>query len=86
LANGREGLEQIIYDEFKDKFAEVLETLTYGQRMAFVQHYMFGKPYEEIAALYGGTANRIRALAYRARGTIREKMFGNSRATADVLK
>lgn len=45
----------------------VLETLTPGERLAFVLHDMFALPFEEIAPIIGRSSTAVRQLASRAR-------------------
>lgn len=45
----------------------VLETLTPGERLAFVLHDMFALPFEEIAPIIGRSSTAARQLASRAR-------------------
>jgi RNA polymerase sigma-70 factor (ECF subfamily) len=49
----------------------VLETLTPGERLAFVLHDMFDVPFEEIAPIVGRSATATRQLASRARRRLR---------------
>ncbi|MEU1192885.1 sigma-70 family RNA polymerase sigma factor [Streptomyces sp. NPDC005859] len=49
----------------------VLDTLTPGERLAFVLHDLFGVPYEEIAGIVDRTPEAARQLASRARRRVR---------------
>jgi RNA polymerase sigma-70 factor (ECF subfamily) len=49
----------------------VLDTLTPGERLAFVLHDMFGVPFTEIAAMAGRTPGAVRQLASRARRRVK---------------
>src|SRR5262245_38217896 len=57
----------------------VLETLSPGERVAFVQHDMFDLSFDEIAPMVGRSATAARQLASRAR----RRVQGASGATAD---
>jgi RNA polymerase sigma-70 factor (ECF subfamily) len=48
--------------------------LTEAQREVFVLHYQDGLPYEEIGKILGMRAGGARALAHRAKATLREKL------------
>src|SRR5437763_16136097 len=49
----------------------VLETLTPGERLAFVLHDMFAVPFDEIATIIGSSPASTRQLASRARRRVR---------------
>ncbi|WP_062645481.1 sigma-70 family RNA polymerase sigma factor [Streptomyces maremycinicus] len=49
----------------------VLDTLTPGERLAFVLHDLFGVPYEEVASIVDRTPEAARQLASRARRRVR---------------
>ncbi len=51
----------------------VLETLTPGERVAFVLHDLFDLPFDEIAPIVGRTAEATRQLASRARRRVQGK-------------
>jgi RNA polymerase sigma-70 factor (ECF subfamily) len=61
----------------------VLETLTPGERVAFVLHDMFAVPFDEIAPIVGRTPDAARQLASRARrrvqGVPTERRVDNTR-------
>jgi RNA polymerase sigma-70 factor (ECF subfamily) len=59
----------------------VLERLTPEQRVAFVLHDVFAVPFDEIAAVLGGTPAAARQLASRARKAVAE---GGPKHTADL--
>src|SRR5262249_51242022 len=54
-------------DEIGPALLVVLETLTPGERLAFVLHDVFALPFEEIAPIVGRSAAAVRQLASRAR-------------------
>jgi RNA polymerase sigma-70 factor (ECF subfamily) len=49
----------------------VLETLTPGERVAWVLHDLFGMPFPEVAGVVGRTPEAVRQLAARARAHVR---------------
>ncbi|MCV0394555.1 MAG: sigma-70 family RNA polymerase sigma factor [Rhizobiaceae bacterium] len=61
----------------------VLETLTPGERVAFVLHDMFAVPFDEIAPIVGRSSDAARQLASRARrrvqGVPTERRVDNAR-------
>jgi RNA polymerase sigma factor (sigma-70 family) len=57
----------------------VLETLTPGERLAFVLHDMFAMPFDEIATIVGRSPDAARQLASRARRRVQ-----GARAEPDV--
>ncbi|MGC0331160.1 RNA polymerase sigma-70 factor (ECF subfamily) [Streptomyces sp. SAI-170] len=60
----------------------VLETLTPGERLAFVLHDMFAVPHEEVAAVIGRSPAAARQLASRARRRVR----GAAEPRADLAR
>ena len=63
--------ETLIADSVGLALLVVLETLTPGERLAFVLHDMFGVPFDEIAPIINRTPTAARQLASRARRTVR---------------
>jgi RNA polymerase sigma-70 factor (ECF subfamily) len=59
----------------------VLERLTPEQRVAFILHDVFAVPFDEIAAVLGGTPEAARQLASRARRAVAD---GGPRHRADL--
>jgi RNA polymerase sigma factor (sigma-70 family) len=62
--------ETLIADSVGLALLVVLETLTPGERLAFVLHDMFAVPFEEIAPIVNRTPTAARQLASRARRTV----------------
>jgi RNA polymerase sigma factor (sigma-70 family) len=62
--------ETLIADSVGLALLVVLETLTPGERLAFVLHDMFGVPFDEIAPLINRTPTAARQLASRARHAV----------------
>jgi len=60
----------------------VLETLTPGERLAFVLHDVFAVPFDEIAKVAGKTPAAARQLASRARRRVRQ---GSPNPDADLV-
>ena len=67
---GPEG-EAILSDSVGLAMLVVLETLSPGERLAFVLHDMFGMPFEEIAPVLERSVSATRQLASRARRRVR---------------
>jgi RNA polymerase sigma factor (sigma-70 family) len=65
-ANGPED-EALLADSVGLALLIVLDTLTPGERLAFVLHDMFGMPFEEIAPIVGRSPAATRQLGSRAR-------------------
>ena len=63
--------EALLADSVGLALLVVLETLTPGERLAFVLHDMFAVPFDEIAALVERTPEATRKLASRARRRVR---------------
>jgi RNA polymerase sigma factor (sigma-70 family) len=68
----------------------VLDSLTPGERLAFVLHDMFAMPFEEIAAMLGRSPVAVRQLASRARRRVRgapppTSSFAQRRAVVDAF-
>lgn len=59
--------EALLADEVGLALLVVLDTLSPGERVAFVLHDLFAIPFEEIASILGRTATAARQLASRAR-------------------
>jgi RNA polymerase sigma factor (sigma-70 family) len=59
--------EAVLADSLGLALLVVLDTLTPGERLAFVLHDMFAVPFEEIAPIVGRTPTAARKLASRAR-------------------
>jgi RNA polymerase sigma factor (sigma-70 family) len=73
-AEAREGdpeREAVLADTVGVAMLVVLDTLTPGERLAFVLHDMFGVPFEEIAPIVERSAEATRQLASRARRRVR---------------
>jgi hypothetical protein len=62
--------EALLADSVGLALLVVLDTLTPGERLAFVLHDMFGLPFDEIAPIVGRSATAARQLASRARHRI----------------
>ena len=62
--------ETLIADSVGLALLVVLETLTPGERLAFVLHDMFAVPFDEIAPIINRTPTAARQLASRARRTV----------------
>src|SRR3954451_2877853 len=62
--------ETLIADSVGLALLVVLDTLTPGERLAFVLHDMFAVPFEEIAPIINRTPTAARQLASRARRTV----------------
>jgi RNA polymerase sigma-70 factor, ECF subfamily len=67
-------------DEVSLALLVVLERLTPDQRVAFILHDVFAVPFDEIAAVLGGTPEAARQLASRARRALAD---GGPRHRAD---
>jgi len=63
--------EALLTDSVGLALLVVLDTLTPGERVAFVLHDMFDVPFEEIAPLVGRTPSTVRQLASRARRRVK---------------
>jgi RNA polymerase sigma-70 factor (ECF subfamily) len=63
--------EAVIADSVGLAMLVVLETLTPGERVAFVLHDVFGVPFDEIAGIVGRSPAAARQLASRARARVR---------------
>jgi RNA polymerase sigma-70 factor (ECF subfamily) len=59
--------EALLADSIGLALLVVLDTLTPGERLAFVLHDMFAVPFDEIAAIVGRSPDAARQLASRAR-------------------
>ncbi len=64
--------EAILADSISLALLVVLDTLTPGERLAYVLHDMFALSFEEVAAISGRTAAAARQRASRARRRVRE--------------
>jgi RNA polymerase sigma-70 factor (ECF subfamily) len=74
--------EQVAFtDEVSMALLVVLERLSPEQRVAFVLHDVFALPFDEIAAVLGGTPAAARQLASRARRAVAN---GGPKHTADL--
>src|SRR5918999_4465941 len=71
IVSGEDGIdpeqEALLADSVGPALLVVLETLTPGERLAFVLHDMFDVPFEEIASIVGRSPAAARQLASRAR-------------------
>ncbi len=65
--------EMLLADSVGLALLVVLETLTPGERVAFVLHDLFDLPFEEIAPIVGRTPAATRQLASRARRRVQGK-------------
>jgi RNA polymerase sigma factor (sigma-70 family) len=63
--------EALLADSVGSALLIVLETLTPGERVAFVLHDLFDLPFEEIAPIVGRSETAARQLASRARRRVR---------------
>jgi RNA polymerase sigma factor (sigma-70 family) len=63
--------EAVLADSVGLALLVVLDTLTPGERLAFVLHDMFAMPFTEVAAVLGRSAEAARQLASRARRRVR---------------
>src|SRR5919198_2938530 len=63
--------EALLADSVGLALLVVLDTLTPGERLAFVLHDMFGLPFDEIAPIVDRTPDAARQLASRARRRVR---------------
>jgi RNA polymerase sigma-70 factor, ECF subfamily len=63
--------EALLADSVGLALLVVLETLSPGERLAFVLHDMFGVPFDEIAPIVERTPDATRQLASRARRRVR---------------
>ena len=70
IENGPED-EAVLADSVGLALLVVLDTLTPGERLAFVLHDMFGMPFDEIAPIVDRSADATRQLASRARRRVR---------------
>ncbi len=61
----------LLADRVGDAMAVVLDTLTPGERAAFVLHDVFGYSFDEITSVLGRSATAVRQLASRARRKVR---------------
>jgi len=66
-ATGNPEQEAVLADSLGIALLVVLETLSPGERVAFVLHDMFAMPFEEIAPIVGRSEAATRQLASRAR-------------------
>ena len=66
-ATGNPEHEAVLADSLGIALLVVLETLSPGERVAFVLHDMFAMPFEEIAPIVGRSEAATRQLASRAR-------------------
>jgi RNA polymerase sigma-70 factor (ECF subfamily) len=71
--------QALLADSVGPALLVVLETLTPGERLAFVLHDLFDVPFDEIAAIVGRSPAAARQLASRARRRVR----GSTRPPAD---
>jgi RNA polymerase sigma factor (sigma-70 family) len=60
-------LEALLADTVGSELLVVLDTLTPGERLAFVLHDMFAVPFDDIGAIVGRSSNAAKQLASRAR-------------------
>src|SRR5262245_5312492 len=74
--------EAMLADSVGSALLIVLETLTPGERVAFVLHDLFDIPFEEIAPIVGRSEAAARQLASRARRRVR----GGPEGREDELK
>jgi len=51
----------------------VLDTLRPAERLAFVLHYMFGVPFQDIAPIVGRSPDATKMLAHRARRKVQDR-------------
>lgn len=72
--------EAMMADSVGHALLVVLDTLSPGERLAFVLHDVFGVPFEEIAAIVERSPAAAKKLASRARQRVRG---GNAEGTAD---
>jgi len=70
IENGPED-EAVLADSVGLALLVVLDTLTPGERLAFVLHDMFGMPFDQIAPIVDRSADATRQLASRARRRVR---------------
>lgn len=63
--------EAVLADSVGVAMLVVLETLSPGERVAFVLHDMFGVPFDELAGIVGTSSAAARQLASRARRRVR---------------
>ena len=63
--------EALLADSVGLALLVVLDTLTPGERLAFVLHEMFDLPFDEIASIVGRSSTAARQLASRARRRVR---------------
>jgi len=63
--------EAVLADSVGLALLVVLDTLTPGERLAFVLHDMFAMPFTEVAAVLGRSPDATRQLASRARRRVR---------------
>ena len=63
--------EALLADSVGVALLVVLDTLTPGERLAFVLHDLFGMPFDEIAAIVGRSPAAAKQLASRARRRVR---------------
>jgi RNA polymerase sigma-70 factor, ECF subfamily len=63
--------EALLADSVGLALLVVLDTLTPGERLAFVLHDMFDLPFDEIASIVGRSSTATRQLASRARRRVR---------------
>ncbi len=63
--------EALIADSVGIALLIVLETLSPGERLAFVLHDMFALPFDDIAPIVGGSTAAARQMASRARRRVR---------------
>jgi RNA polymerase sigma-70 factor (ECF subfamily) len=82
-ANASPEDEIVMADSVGLAMLTVLETLTPGERVAFVLHDMFAVPFDEIAPIVGRSPDAARQLASRARRRVQgagtERRIDNAR-------
>jgi len=84
--------EALVADSVGLALQIVLDTLSPGERLAFVLHDIFELPFEEIGSMMGRTTQATRQLASRARRRVRgaeipapERDLGRQRAAVDAF-
>lgn len=68
--------EAMLADSVGVALLVVLDTLTPAERLAFVLHDLFDRPFEEIAPIMGRSPGAVRQLASRARRRVRGAPVG----------
>jgi RNA polymerase sigma factor (sigma-70 family) len=71
LGQGAPEEEAVLADSVGLALIVVLDTLTPGERLAFVLHDLFAMPFTEVAAVLGRSTEATRQLASRARRRVR---------------